>query len=328
MVKNVLFLAPHTKIAGGTRVIFQLADLLGQSGFKVTVAVPKYGNKSVLSIFNNGVHFTLIKVPNFDHRKLPHHDVLIDFCDNLVNIRTKALKILFLQGFGTQNFQLELSRIKAKHNHVIVVSKWLGNVVKSTGIKNVSVIPPGIGELFTPQSITPNRLVSIGAIYHNAPAKNLKIFIEACKRVHDRNNKSRAIFVSSKIIPSLDAYGFEYSSFINPPQYLLPIIYSNCDVWVNTSINEGFGLPTLEAMACGCPVVSIKNFGLDEYLINKQNCMLLQQNATGNELYSSIIELLNNKELRDKVITNGRALAAQFTWKRCVHQWVTVLRGL
>jgi glycosyltransferase involved in cell wall biosynthesis len=88
------------------------------------------------------------------------------------------------------------------------------------------------------------------------------------------------------------------------------------DIFVVTSHWEGFGLPGLEAMACGCIVISTDNGGCNEYSKDNQNCFLYQQQDV-NQLVELIVKIINNKDT--KYISLGALeTAKKFTWLETV----------
>ena len=88
--------------------------------------------------------------------------------------------------------------------------------------------------------------------------------------------------------------------------------YRQSDVLVNVSLYEGFGLPSIEAMACGTPVVQGNNQGLNGIARDGENCLRVV--STDPAMIARAIEAIcADADLRDRLITNGRETAAQFT---------------
>lgn len=77
------------------------------------------------------------------------------------------------------------------------------------------------------------------------------------------------------------------------PENDLPALYNLAKVFVWPSFYEGFGLPVLEALACGCPVISSNNSSLPEVV--KNNALLIEAFDT-EDLYQALNQLLFNKE--------------------------------
>ena len=103
------------------------------------------------------------------------------------------------------------------------------------------------------------------------------------------------------------------------PDTELATIYSNALAFVYMSFYEGFGLPPLEAMQCGVPVVTSNNSSLPE-VVGDAGCML-DANAN-DELCQVMIELYKNDSLRARHSEKSLARAAQFSWERSVQQTV------
>ena len=90
-----------------------------------------------------------------------------------------------------------------------------------------------------------------------------------------------------------------------------PSLYRLADVFVFPSEYEGFGLPPLEAMACGTPVVAWDSVVADEVL---EDSAYLVESAR--DMAGAIIALLLQKPLRDTMINQGLAQATKYTWRK------------
>ena len=93
----------------------------------------------------------------------------------------------------------------------------------------------------------------------------------------------------------------------------LPAIYNLADVVALPSLYEGFGLPALEAMACGIPVVTADNSSLPEVV---GDAGLLVQAMDTQALTVAMERLLSEAALREALIARGLARAAGFTWHK------------
>ncbi len=93
----------------------------------------------------------------------------------------------------------------------------------------------------------------------------------------------------------------------------LPVMYGMCKVFLFPSLSEGFGMPLIEAMACGAPAITSSASCLPE--IAGSAAVLVDPYNVG-ELASAIRSLTTNDNLRNKMITAGLANARRFSWKR------------
>ena len=98
------------------------------------------------------------------------------------------------------------------------------------------------------------------------------------------------------------------------PDASLPQLYANADAFLFMSLSEGFGLPPLEAMACGAPVVSSALTSLPEVL---GDAALLVEPTDVDQIFSSLRMLLQDRELALEMGRRGLARARRFTWQEC-----------
>lgn len=97
------------------------------------------------------------------------------------------------------------------------------------------------------------------------------------------------------------------------------------DVLILPSLYEGFGLPPLEAMACGCPVVVSKVASLPEVC---GDAALYCNPRSPEDLADKIALVLNDSTLRSELQTRGLRQARRFTWDVCANETVSVIRTM
>lgn len=93
----------------------------------------------------------------------------------------------------------------------------------------------------------------------------------------------------------------------------LPGLYAGADFFVYPSLYEGFGLPVLEAMACGTPVITSNVSSLPEVA---GDAALLVDPRSSAELGEAMLRLAGDAGLRQELRTRGREQAARFSWER------------
>jgi len=322
---NIVFLAPHCRISGGVKVIFRLAQGLVDRGHSVTVLVRKYSPLQLQTWFN----FDKVSVQQMDeYETIPQCDVVVNYGDggSFLRIPPRAKHVLFLQNFGVHDPICEKIAILYPYHAVITVSNWLADICRSAGTGSVFVVNPGIDQIFLDKRTEPviGGVANIGSLWHKESWKNTTLF-EAAMLLLRKKTAIKPVLLSATItsIPVWEENGLPYSVIVDPPQQMLPALYESCPVWVSPSMHEGFGLTTLEAMACGCAVVTVRNLGLDGFLQNKKNCYAVRDDKES--VTNAALELLTNKNIRADIVKAGKTLASSFTWQKSINAFHNAL---
>jgi len=103
----------------------------------------------------------------------------------------------------------------------------------------------------------------------------------------------------------------------------LPALYSSSDLFVFPSIYEGFGLPPLEAMACGVPVLLPENSSFTEYY---RDCSLMVDLSRPGAMTEAIRSMLQNTSLCRHLVKEGLERARQRGWDRVADETLEVYR--
>ena len=109
------------------------------------------------------------------------------------------------------------------------------------------------------------------------------------------------------------------------PDEDLATIYSNASAFFYMSFYEGFGLPPLEAMQCGVPVVVSNNSSLPEVV---GDAGILLNPTDKNMLCQTMFELYKNKELRAKLSKKSLAKSKEFSWQKTMNQHLAIYKKI
>ncbi len=166
------------------------------------------------------------------------------------------------------------------------------------------------------------------------PRKNLTLLIECfCQLILEHPNldlnlvlvgvsgwKNKSIFEIAKKYPHLQSRIF-FTGYV--PDSDLSAIYSGAIAFVYPSLYEGFGLPPLEAMQCGIPVITSNTSSLPEVVGNAGITIDPKQS---DELCQAMLEVVNNAKLRGEMSQRSLEQASKFSWKKCAEQTVEVYK--
>jgi len=105
----------------------------------------------------------------------------------------------------------------------------------------------------------------------------------------------------------------------------LPYLYSGATVFVTVSLSEGFGLPPLEAMACGTPVVASRASSLPEVVGDAG--ILVDPNDT-EQIAEALLRVIEHPALRAELSQKAVKRAALFSWSTTARQTLEVLQSV
>lgn len=160
-------------------------------------------------------------------------------------------------------------------------------------------------------------ILSVGTI---EPRKNLNTLLAAYRALRHRGAEFKLVIVGKKgwlyqgFFRRLRELGLEdeviFPGFV--PDDDLPALYSAADLFVFPSLYEGFGLPLLEAMACGTPVVTSDVSSLPEIV---GDAAITVDPHKAEELAEAILRILEDPVLRVRLQNKGLARAKIFSWE-------------
>jgi len=227
--------------------------------------------------------------------------------------------------------KLDIRGIK-RASHIIAISQATRNDL-ITYLKipddRISVIYSGIDHsLFKPYKVRILDKPYIIYVGSERPRKNLDRLFEAFARLRKEFPElllvkvgvaGRAREYRQEIMRKLDRLRItqavifvEYVSELDLAYY-----YSSAALLAYPSLYEGFGFPPLEAMACGCPVVTSNTSSLPE-VVGEAGIMFNPLDT--DSLVEVMRQVLTDSKLRDDMVTKGLEQAKQFSWERTARE--------
>jgi|LQYC01.1.fsa_nt_gi glycosyltransferase involved in cell wall biosynthesis len=208
----------------------------------------------------------------------------------------------------------------------------------------VHVIYNGVSNEFTPLAdglvirvkekykLPDKYVLFVGTIDHHG--KNCMGLIEACVKLwqeqkieHNVLLVGRKGFGFEKILDRINKLKVEKKvillDFVDDQD--LPCIYNGAGLLANLSLYEGFGLPVIEAMACGCPVIASNTSSLPEVAGNA--AVLIDPNDI-DAIANAIADVLSNPDKRKEMIQEGLKQSAKFSWRDSARKTLEIYESL
>ncbi len=216
-------------------------------------------------------------------------------------------RLKILNGISYEAFKLNIP--------IVVPSTFLGKMIKQRFRNRTIVIPPCVNvNTFKPKTKkNPHvlKLLFVGDV--ESKNKGLDILMRACAHIKDINFE---LHIATQRSVTFDT---KYNVFVHKPRNNreLAHIYNESDVFFHLSQKEGFGLTLLEAMASGLIGVVTDSGGINDFAVNKKNCLIVQRNV--DSVVSTIYGIHNNtKRFKNTIISNAIKTAAQYSEKRMI----------
>lgn len=345
---KITIVSPKPIVGGGMRVNAIYAKKLIELGHDVTVlAFIKKGSfkqrlKTALlnqkkfshlgldcSLFKNFPQdtFRLIEVNNSGPKvqHFPDADIIIatwwetaEWIEHLPE--SKGQKVHFIQGYEvlphTPKGRVE-DIYKSDKFKRIAVSSWLKKTIESNYNKTgIELLANGVDtEQFVYKEKISRDYFHVGVLYSMLATKNSARALQAFTIAKKQTPRLKLIgFSGDEDVPSDHKEMFD-ELYIKPAQANIPDIYQSADIWLFPSDEEGFGLPILEAMACGTPVIATPAGAAPE-LIDQGGGGYLTRNFCADEIAEKIIEFSKlHEEEKNKLSNKARNIAVNHNWQ-------------
>lgn len=330
---------------GGYKIVYEYANRLARRSHEISIVfinenifiehkVPSFLKKFLSNVMTQvepkwfSLDRSIKKISaneNGFHEKIKDVDICIatgvetvEFCEREFTNKKKAYIIQDFETWVTDERNIYQTYKKGYIN--IVISEWLENLVdlqakeKSILIKN----PIDLSVYKNIVNINDRKKHTIGFLYHKGEHKGVRYTIEAIK-------------ILQKLYSDLEVYAFGTSEikeeipglvkYVRDASQMETVdIYNKVVVFLCSSINEGYGLTGMEAMACGAVLVSSDYKGIHEYGIDGYNCLLSPVKDV-NKMVDNVIKIFENADLKTNLSQNGQKSLLGYDWNVAVEKF-------
>lgn len=339
---RITFVMPFysPKPIGGFKIIYEYANQLAARGHEVTVVHPRRWPWTHFPRLTK-LYLRLMKKERTYLPELRWHSVdrrvkmlyvpeptasYIPDGDAVFNNRWvigeyppgKGVEFHIFQSYGLwPNAQAQEDALFRAPIGKIVIARWIYEQALKLGARaeDMIYIPNGIDhakyKMIKPLEGRPARIVML---YDPMPYKGARDGIEALELTRAKFTGLQAVLFGVLPRPRSLPGWIEYYS--DPAQEdLVNSIYNCSSIYLSPSWTEGFGLPSAEAMACGCALVSTDSGGVRDFAEHRVSSLLSPPKNPG-ALAENIIRLLENDDLRIRIAQAGHERIGEFTWER------------
>jgi glycosyltransferase involved in cell wall biosynthesis len=198
----------------------------------------------------------------------------------------------------------------------VTISRWLYELVRRAGVASDEVLSIPIAvdhqqfQLTTPISA---RDTVAAMMYGVGTYKATDDGIRALEILRAHHQELEAVVFGPRRWRPRDLPGWIiYRGQVSTNE--LAQIYNASQIFICSSVAEGFALPPAEAMACGCAVVATDCGGISEYAVHEVNS-LLSPPRDPEALASNALRLLEDNEMRQRLAQAGQRRIQQLTWE-------------
>jgi len=337
---RITFLVPERGLVGGIKVMGEYAGRLRVRGHDVAVMYPG-GTRNVKRWLQRWITrrtpdalddsgCTLTAVREFTSETVPDADVILT--TGLLAVRAasallpeKGRVVEIVQGtIDVEEHPAEARRVMALPVHRVAVSDYVARYLKNEFGVEAAVVPNGVdhSQFYNNerQFRTPR---TVGMIYVAGEMKGTAEAFEAMRQVRDQWPDVRLVMYGAKRPRSAPP---RTEVFIRPKASRLRAIYSSCEIWLAPSRSEGFGLPVVEAMACGVVPVATRAGG-HECIIEDEVSGFLVPVGDGEAMAKRIALMLEDESLLRTMSGAAHERSLAFDWQTSTDGLETLLRA-
>ena len=339
-IRNLLQEFPHYENGFTIQAIVRERDAASIRKFCGEVTVidhPIYTFREQILIARASWHCDLLHVPHFNAPLLHRGPMIVSIMD-VIHLSSSAYRHNLSTFFYARPM---LNAVARKADHIVTVSHHSkSEIMQALGIpgSKITVIPCGVSAEFCPQSpaaesrhtaeilgIQTPFLLYVGNL---KPHKNVVTLLRAFAQLRKHNKLRHSLLIvgddprrKQSVVDECLRLGIRECTTFLPyvSQPLLPRVYAAADLLVMPSTVEGFGLPVLEAMACGTPVVASSTASLPEVA---GDAAIYFDPASPEELALQIERVVDSPELQASLRNKGMQRAKQFTWRQSARQHI------
>jgi len=333
------------RITGVQRFAIELSKYLKRSKLKITFLAPKniihknIAKELDVKIVGINTGYLWEQVDLFLYLKRLGTPILLNLANTAPFIYSNQIIVIhdlaflrYPEWFSKKFYlfyRILVPRLAKKARKIITVSNFSKKeIINLLGIysKKVDVVYNGITEKFfwDPSIKKENFILAVSSLN---PRKNFKNLVLAFKKLKLKKYKLLIVGSKNKIFSNIEIQkllmeipNVEFTDYVSDEELIH--LYQKAKLFVYPSFYEGFGLPPLEAMACGTPVIVSNVASLPEvcgdaaYYINPYSV---------NDIARGIYTVLSDEKLQRELIIKGLERVKLFSWEKSARKLIKII---
>lgn len=324
--KRISFLLPGQGHGGGVRAITEFGNGLLDLGHDVRIIFKEAKPQSRIKHFTHTLMgrssrnwLDLFRgevdsyVADLNHLSFKDGEIVLSMCSQttldawLLPSQTK--KVFHCHGGEYENWANFIKAINLPIHKIAISTHVQKMIHRHSNSDNIPVVPNGINHQEYYRDVTLLKQ-GVGGCIRYSHSKDANTTVQVFQLLQSESPRIPLYSFGIGKKPSISSI-LDYTD--NPSVDKGREIYNKCKIWFLASVQEGFGLPVLEAMACGCVVVSTNCGGPQDLIIDGYNGYNVEIGNYGG-IVEKICKLLKDEKLFQEMSANAIKTASQYSW--------------
>jgi GT2 family glycosyltransferase len=324
---TVFYLPDLVQNAGGVHVVVDMVNYLSINNVSCNILYNNISNYQEIILFNP-IQFA--KSQNAKMKQIVSTIFNSTFMAKRISIERNIPLIYFVQGYETL-FEnggvygiVELSYKLS--DYILSISNYLHDELLNTFQKDSIMINNGINYDLLHFENENKEVKNITMTLRNSPMKGDWVLFDVLKKITTKFNN---LTINIIYMNDYAEFPFNNNKTITINKFLGPLsrekvssILRTSDVFIDASMNEGFGLMPLEAMAAGCVVITSDSFGIRDYLKNEKNSYVIEEVNDSDKYVEKLEILLKNKDKYQELKKESMLAPKKFDYDDVVDKYI------
>lgn len=278
------------------------------------VGLPKNKKCSLVITLHDVIPYKMPETVSDNYLRIFHEEIpkIVDLCDGIITVSNYSKEDI------KKTFNIRSEKIFVTHLAGEDIYKPLDRKLCKNLISNK-------------YKLSDDFILYVGGF---SPRKNIIGLINAFSILRTKYKKPIKLIIAGKQGKSYDLYKDRVeelslkSNVIFPgfiPLEDLPYFYNACEVFVYPSFYEGFGLPPIEAMSCGAPVITSNITSIPEVV---NNSALLIDPYNSHSIANAMQEILENPTLKHLLKKKGYTRSLNFNWQKTALKTLKIYKDI